>query len=216
MLNKVTEFEREEVSVSQSEVQNLSDNIKANEARMEKLVSTYLDGDIAKEMYLTRKDTLMRAILALKEKMKDFERGRNNWVEPLRNWILDLKQANFLSTSNDFHEIKSFVQKKSERTRWFVTNPPVLKFPSRPNSSRSDGIFCPHPRRRRGTSSTFRIRKFQSAERAGFEPAVRFDTHNTLAVCRFRPLSHLSLCAVTKQHAHFHLIFMLSFPEKNY
>ena len=53
----------------------------------------------------------MRAILALKEKMKDFERGRNNWVEPLRNWILDLKQANFLSTSNDFHEIKSFVQK---------------------------------------------------------------------------------------------------------
>ena len=63
MLHKVTEFEREEVSVSQSEVQNLSDSIQANEARMEKLVSTYLDGDIAKEMYLTRKESIMRAIL---------------------------------------------------------------------------------------------------------------------------------------------------------
>ncbi|KKR24032.1 MAG: Recombinase [Candidatus Yanofskybacteria bacterium GW2011_GWD2_39_48] len=162
MLHKVTEFEREEVSVSQSEVQNLSDSIKANEARMEKLVSTYLDGDIAKEMYLTRKDTLMRAILALKEKKKDFERGRNNWVEPLRNWILDLKQADFLSTSNDFHEIKSFVQK-------IGTNPLVRDKSARPNSSRSDATFCPHPRRRRGTSSTFRIRKFQSAEGVRFE-----------------------------------------------
>ncbi len=111
MLNKVESLTKEEVSVSQSEVQNLSDNIKANDTRMEKLVSTYLDGDIAKEMYLTKKDSLMRSTLALKEKMKDFERGRNNWVEPLRNWILDLKQANFLSSSSDFSEIKSFVQK---------------------------------------------------------------------------------------------------------
>src|SRR3989344_5069247 len=66
--------------------------------------------------------------------------------------------------------------KKSERTRWFVTNPPVLKFPSRPNSSRSDGIFCPHPRRRRGASYPFRIRKFQSAEGERFELSVGFPT----------------------------------------
>ena len=70
--------------------------------------------------------------------------------------------------------------KKSERTRWFVTNPPVLKFPSRPNSSRSAGIFCPHPRRRRGTSSTFRIRKFQSAE------AVRFELTNPCGLHAFQ------------------------------
>ena len=30
------------------------------------------------------------------------------------------------------------------------------------------------------------------SERAGFEPAVRFNSYNSLANCRFRPLSHLS------------------------
>ncbi len=111
MLDKVKEWEREEVSVSQSEIQNLTDKIKASEARMEKLVSAYLDGDIPKEIYLKQKDKLMRATLALKEKMKDFERGRNNWVEPLRSWILDTKQADFLSSSDNFSEIASFVKK---------------------------------------------------------------------------------------------------------
>ena len=111
MLNKVNEWEREETVASGSEVQNLSDQVKANEARMEKLVSTYLDGDVPKEMYLKRKDALMRVLAALKEQKKDFERGRKNWVEPLREWILDMKQANFLSSSTDLLAIKSFVQK---------------------------------------------------------------------------------------------------------
>ncbi|MEK7537225.1 MAG: recombinase family protein, partial [Patescibacteria group bacterium] len=111
MFAKVEEWEKEEMSVSQSEVQNLSSNIKANEERMEKLVSVYLDGDIPKQNYLTKKDTLMRSLAALQEKKKDFERGRKNWVEPLREWILDTKQADFLKTSDDFHQIKTFVQK---------------------------------------------------------------------------------------------------------
>ena len=111
MLAKVDEWNKEELSASQSEVQNLSANIKANEGCMEKLVSMYLDGDVPKEMYLTRKDVLMRSFAALQEKKKDFERGRKNWVEPLREWILDTKQADFLATSDNFSEIKSFVQK---------------------------------------------------------------------------------------------------------
>ena len=59
MLAKVDEWEKEEISVSQSEVQNLSDKIKADEVRMGKFVSTYLDGDIPKENYLKRKDEIM-------------------------------------------------------------------------------------------------------------------------------------------------------------
>ena len=111
MLDKVKMWEREEIGASQSEVQNLSNGIKANEERMEKLLSAYLDGDVPKDVYLKRKDMLMRSLAALKEQMKDFERGRNNWVEPLREWILDTKQANFLSSSSDLYQIKSFVQK---------------------------------------------------------------------------------------------------------
>ncbi len=111
MLNKVKEWEREETSSSQSEVQNLSENIKAAEAKIEKLVSTYLDGDIPKEIYLKKKDEILLASAVLKQRKKDFENGRKKWVEPLREWILDTKQADFLAKSDNFHEIKSFAQK---------------------------------------------------------------------------------------------------------
>ena len=53
----------------------------------------------------------MRSLAALRAELKDFERGRKNRVEPLREWILDMKQADFLSQSDDLYQIKSFVQK---------------------------------------------------------------------------------------------------------
>ncbi|MEZ4156953.1 MAG: recombinase family protein [Candidatus Paceibacterota bacterium] len=119
MLNKVDEWEREETAMSGSEAQNLSSKIKADEERMDKLVSTYLDGDIPKELYLKRKDVLLRSLAALQEKKKDFERGRKNWVEPMRAWILDTKQALKLSSSDNLHEISDLVRK-------VVTNPKIV------------------------------------------------------------------------------------------
>jgi DNA invertase Pin-like site-specific DNA recombinase len=111
MLGKVEEWEKAENTASQSGVQNLSDSIKASEARMDKLVESYLDGDIPKDLYLKKKDEIMRATLTLKEKKKDFAHQGNNWVEPLREWILDTKQATFLSSSDDFSEIAAYVKK---------------------------------------------------------------------------------------------------------
>ena len=130
MLAEIDKWEREETRCSQSDVQNLANEIKASEARLEKLVSAYLDGDVPKEIYLKKKDEAMRAIIALKAKMKDFERGGNNWVEPLREWVLDTKQAAFLSSSADLKEIRSFVQKIGtnhtvrDKTAHFSVPPP--------------------------------------------------------------------------------------------
>ena len=53
----------------------------------------------------------MLASLAFKEKLKAVERGDYTWVEPLRRWILDTKQANVLSQSDDYSQIKRFVLK---------------------------------------------------------------------------------------------------------
>ena len=111
MLEKINEWEKEETKVSQNDVQNLSDKLKASETRMEKLVSTYLDGDVPKDIYIKKKDEVIRDTLAFKTEKKDFELRGNNWVEPLREWVLDTKQANFLASSADFHEISSFVKK---------------------------------------------------------------------------------------------------------
>jgi hypothetical protein len=160
MLDKVKEWEREETSASQSEIQNLSDKIKASEARMEKLVSAYLDGDIPKEIYLKQKDKTMRATLALQTEMKDFERGRKNWVEPLRSWILDTKQADFLSSSDNFSEISSFVKKvgtnhavRDKTTHFSVPSPSAFVAMVR-ESGRLPNHFLPHcaPSARRPSS----------------------------------------------------------------
>ena len=37
----------------------------------------------------------MRATLAFKTEKKDFERRGNNWVEPLREWVLDTAPSPF-------------------------------------------------------------------------------------------------------------------------
>ena len=130
MLEQVREWEREEVQVSTSESHNLSAKLKASEARMNKLVSTYLDGDIPKVIYLKQKDTLMQSSLALQAEKKDCDHGRNKWVEPLREWILDTKQATFLASTDNFSEIARYVKKVGTnpivraKTAHFACTPP--------------------------------------------------------------------------------------------
>ena len=48
MLTEVDRWEQEETMISHSDVKNLSDKLKASEARRKKLVDAYLDGDIPK------------------------------------------------------------------------------------------------------------------------------------------------------------------------
>jgi len=105
MLKEIGVWEKEELSTSHSDVQNLSVKIKANDERMDRLVSAYLDEDIPKDIYLKKKDSIMRSTLALKDKKKDFEQRGYTWVEPLREWVLDMKQATFLNSSSNLKEI---------------------------------------------------------------------------------------------------------------
>ncbi len=133
MLNKLGEWERDENAASTVDLQTLSSKIKASEERMEKLVSAYLDGDIPKPIYLKRKDEIMRLLASLSQEKKDFEAGKKKWVEPVREWILDTKQANFLANADDLLQIKAFVQKVgtnpriSGKSMHFRVSPPSEK-----------------------------------------------------------------------------------------
>ena len=111
MLAEIEKEDSIQTNLSHSTLKHLANKLKDNETRMDTLVETYLDGDVPKALYLKKKDKLMRDSLSLKEQKKDVERGGNNRVEPLREWVKDTKQAAFLSSSTDFHKISSFVQK---------------------------------------------------------------------------------------------------------
>ena len=117
MLNKVDEWVREEKFSNTNRLENLSSKIKASEERTEKLVSAYLDGDIPKEIYLKRKDDIMRSLASLQAEKKDSENGKQKWVEPLRAWILDTKQAMDLGSSDNMDEIADFVRKVGTNPR---------------------------------------------------------------------------------------------------
>ena len=118
-LRKVDEWEREESHSSQNFIQNLERRIKENQEKLDKLVSSYIDGDIPKESYLKIKERLMKEKLLLNQQKQDFGPKGKNWIEPLRSFILDTKKVNFLTSSNDYFEIKGFIRKTGTNPQLF-------------------------------------------------------------------------------------------------
>lgn len=111
MLAQVEIWEKETKSSSHIFVQNLVDKIKLIDEKLDKLINAFLDGDIEKDTYLKKKEELIQTKKDLCEQKSDFGRKGNNWIEPLKEWILSAHQAEKLAFSNDLHEMKSFVKK---------------------------------------------------------------------------------------------------------
>ncbi len=116
MLKKVEVFEHEEIHASGNRLGQMKEDLKALEAKLDTLVDLHLNGDIEREAYLAKKDSLMRQKISLQVKSSSARAERKNWVEPLRKWILDSKHAGFLATSENLHETRDFL-------RSFGTNP---------------------------------------------------------------------------------------------
>ena len=86
------------------------------------MVNAFLDGSIEKETYLTKKDEPITAKTDLQQRKSDFGRKGNNWIEPLREWILTAHHAEKLASSKEFDEIKSFVEKIGTNRHLFGKN----------------------------------------------------------------------------------------------
>jgi hypothetical protein len=112
MLEQVERWEKEHSTSLDLDSQNFKDKISLIQDKLERLVSAYLDQEIPKEIYLAKKEELLKQKLALSQSLDSFKRkGGKVWLQPLRQWILDLKQATFVARSDNLVEIKSMVQK---------------------------------------------------------------------------------------------------------
>ena len=58
-----------------------------------------------------KKNELLKQKVSLAQKMDSARAVRKNWVEPLREWILDIKKATQLKTSDNFFEIRDYFKK---------------------------------------------------------------------------------------------------------
>gem|GEM_PF-213373 len=111
MEKQIDMWEKESISARGDVAQNLKEKIRTNQEKLDKLVSVYLDGDIERETYLKRKDLLMREKAGLLESEANFGQQRKNWIEPLRSFVLSLKQAADLEKTSNHLEWKKFFQK---------------------------------------------------------------------------------------------------------
>jgi site-specific DNA recombinase len=111
MLKQTDTWEKEEKFSSGSNLGQIKDNARDIQYKLDNLITLYLDGDIPKENYLAKKDELLHKKVSLAEKIDSARQERNNWVEPLREWILDIKKGAELATSSDFYEIRDYLKK---------------------------------------------------------------------------------------------------------
>ncbi len=90
-------------------VQNLKNDISAISARLSRLTDAYLNEALELVEYQERKNALMAEKKTLEEKLSNFERKGNHWLELMRNWILGANQAGNLIKQENLPGMKDFL-----------------------------------------------------------------------------------------------------------
>ena len=68
-------------------VQESKDKIESIKIKLQRLLDSYLEQDIEREVYLEKKNIFMHEKKSLEEKIQGLEQKRTGWVEPMENWI---------------------------------------------------------------------------------------------------------------------------------
>ncbi|MBI2098676.1 MAG: hypothetical protein HYT49_03475, partial [Candidatus Wildermuthbacteria bacterium] len=90
-------------------VQNLKNDISAVSAPISRLTDAYLNEALELGEYLERKNVLTAEKRTLEEKLSDFERKGNHWLELMRNWIIEANQAGNLIKQENLSGMKDFL-----------------------------------------------------------------------------------------------------------
>ncbi len=124
ILAKLDAEEKEASQSSKSFAQNVGKEIAEIENKVSRLLDMQLENTISLSEYKEKKEKLLNQKTALKQKLADFGRKGNYWLEPMRNFILSAYQANFLFDSENLEEKRSFLQKIG--SNWTLRNKIVI------------------------------------------------------------------------------------------
>ena len=101
MLKKVDE---EEINLAQSNhefVRNKQEEVRKISTKLKFLLDSYLEQDIDRESYLSKKNDLLSQKKTIEEKIFNFQQTHNSWLEPMREWIIEAKNVPFIADGND-------------------------------------------------------------------------------------------------------------------
>ena len=109
----LAELEKDEMRAKEQAkitVQNLKEELKQIEARLEKLLDVYLNEIISTKEYTNRKQKILTQKLELQEKIRDFEQKGLSWLEPAREFVLKLNYAEKLLNSENYAGMTTFLK----------------------------------------------------------------------------------------------------------
>ena len=109
-LAKVNEWEKENSQSSNLFAQNLKTEFFAIKIKIDRLMDGYLEGSFELAEFQEKKNKLMAEKKDIEEKLSDFERKGNHWLELVRNWIIEANQTKNLILSENFSEMKNFLK----------------------------------------------------------------------------------------------------------
>ena len=124
--------EAEAANATETEQQTTREEIQAIKAKLDRLLSAYLEQDIEQEIYRREKAELLSRKKVLREKIANLERGAIAWLEPLRTWIKDSENAGETAVSQDLFAKKSCALKLSGSNP-LLQNKKIVFVPSQPS-----------------------------------------------------------------------------------
>jgi hypothetical protein len=111
LIAKVENDKTEDTDSSKDQIQKVNNEIMAVDAKLDKLMTAYLENALTLEEYQATKNKLITEKQVLKEKLASFARVSSNRFEPVINFLKDCKEASILAQSNDPAKIREFFQK---------------------------------------------------------------------------------------------------------
>jgi len=113
ILRELEKDKTRDVQSSHPHQQNLRTKIAAIDAKINRLLDVYLEGNLSPEEYKKKKAELLNKKKDLQESMRDFADGGNNWFEQARSFVTLLNRASYVSQGGNLESQKEFLEKIS-------------------------------------------------------------------------------------------------------
>ena len=111
--NMLNELNKEKIATAQSSivlVNSSNEKIKTVESKLDILLDSHLEEVIDKNDYLRKKEELINKKIGLEEKIKRINNQGDNWLEPMRDFILRSRLAKKTADEGDLSQFKAFLK----------------------------------------------------------------------------------------------------------
>ncbi|HLN18784.1 MAG TPA: recombinase family protein, partial [Patescibacteria group bacterium] len=87
-------------------VQEAKEKIQKLSLKLQRLLDSYLERDIERDIYIEKKNIFMSEKKSLEENISSLEQKRTGWVEPMENWIKEARNLPKIARENNLFSKK--------------------------------------------------------------------------------------------------------------